>query len=158
MLISLFYKIWNMTKIRITKEFSFEMAHALRNYDGPCRNIHGHSYKLFVTIIGEPIQDDKNAKNGMLMDFGQLKRLVNSKIVDVYDHAVVVYENDERLDEMKNLFENIIATTYQPTCENMVGDFAAIINQELPNGLKVFSIRLYETATSYAEWYATDNE
>jgi 6-pyruvoyltetrahydropterin/6-carboxytetrahydropterin synthase len=147
-----------MAKVRITKEFSFEMAHALRNYDGPCRNIHGHSYKLFVTIIGEPIHDDKHVKNGMLMDFGQLKRLVNSKIVDVYDHAVVVYENDERLAEMKNLFENIIATSYQPTCENMVGDFAAIINQELPNGLKVFSIRLYETATSYAEWYAVDNE
>jgi 6-pyruvoyltetrahydropterin/6-carboxytetrahydropterin synthase len=147
-----------MAKIRITKEFSFEMAHALRNYDGPCRNIHGHSYKLFVTIIGEPIHDDQNVKNGMLMDFGQLKRLVNSKIVDVYDHAVVVYENDERLAEMKDLFENIIATPYQPTCENMVGDFAAIINQELPNGLKVFSIRLYETATSYAEWYAVDNE
>ena len=147
-----------MAKIRITKEFSFEMAHALRNYDGPCRNIHGHSYKLFVTIIGEPIKNDQHVKNGMLMDFGQLKRLVNSKIVDVYDHAVVVYENDERLAEMKNLFENIIATTYQPTCENMVGDFAAIINQELPNELKVFSIRLYETATSYAEWYATDNE
>lgn len=147
-----------MAKVRITKEFSFEMAHALRNYDGPCKNIHGHSYKLFVTIIGEPIHDDQNVKNGMLMDFGQLKRLVNSKIVDVYDHAVVVYENDERLAEMKNLFENIIATSYQPTCENMVGDFAAIINQELPNGLKVFSIRLYETATSYAEWYAMDNE
>lgn len=147
-----------MAKIRITKEFSFEMAHALRNYDGPCRNIHGHSYKLFVTVIGSPISDDQNAKNGMLMDFGQLKKIVNKNIVDVYDHSVVVYKKDERLPEMQKVFENTIATEYQPTCENMVCDFAAIVNNKLPKGLSVFGIRLYETATSYAEWYATDNE
>ncbi|ALO15634.1 6-pyruvoyl trahydropterin synthase family protein [Salinivirga cyanobacteriivorans] len=146
-----------MSKIRITKEFSFEMAHALRNYDGPCRNIHGHSYKLFVTIIGEPKQDDADPKNGMLMDFGALKKLVNTEIVDKYDHSVVVYKNDERLPEMQKLFENIIIEAKQPTCENLVSDFASTINTRLPDNLSVFSIKLYETATSYAEWYASDN-
>ena len=146
-----------MSKIRITKEFSFEMAHALRNYDGPCRNIHGHSYKLFVTIIGEPKLDDADPKNGMLMDFGALKKLVNTEIVDKYDHSVVVYQNDERLPEMQKLFENIIIEAKQPTCENLVSDFALTINAKLPANLSVFSIKLYETATSYAEWYASDN-
>lgn len=146
-----------MSKIRITKEFSFEMAHALRNYDGPCRNIHGHSYKLFVTLIGEPQEDDENPKNGMIMDFGVLKNMVNKKIVDKYDHSVVVYQKDERLAEMKDLFENIIALDYQPTCENLVVDFAKTIHHMLPDKIEVYSIKLYETATSFAEWYASDN-
>ncbi len=146
-----------MNKIRLTKEFSFEMAHALRHYDGPCRNIHGHSYKLYVTIIGEPINDINSPKHGMLMDFGQLKKLVNEEIINLYDHAVVVAENDERLEEMKRLFENIIASPYQPTCENLVADYAMKINKRLPEGITVHSIKLYETATSYAEWYASDN-
>ncbi len=146
-----------MTRIRITKEFSFEMAHALRNYDGPCRNIHGHSYKLFVTIIGKPKHDDADPKNGMLMDFGALKKLVTKEIVDKYDHSVVIYKNDERLSEMQQLFENIIVEDHQPTCENLVSDIASIINKQLPENLSVFSIKLYETATSYAEWYASDN-
>ncbi len=146
-----------MHKVRLTKEFSFEMAHALRHYDGPCRNIHGHSYKLYVTIIGEPVSDTNNPKHGMLMDFGQLKKLVNKEVVDVYDHAVVVAENDERLEEMKPMFENIIASPYQPTCENLVADYAGKINKRLPKGITVHSIKLYETASSYAEWYASDN-
>ena len=63
--------------IRLTKEFSFEMAHALAGYDGPCREIHGHSYKLFVTVRGIPEQNPNSPKFGMVMDFGDLKRIVN---------------------------------------------------------------------------------
>lgn len=146
-----------MSTIRITKEFSFEMAHALLNYDGPCQNIHGHSYKLFVTIIGKPVSDPENPKYGMLIDFGYLKKMVNNEIVNVFDHSLVISELDTRLTEMKKLFKNIISTPYQPTCENLVVDFAERINNQLPKKLKVFSIRLYETATSYAEWYDNDN-
>ncbi len=63
-----------MTKIRLTKQFAFEMAHSLWNYDGLCKNIHGHSYKLDVTVIGKPIDDESNNKQGMVMDFIDLKR------------------------------------------------------------------------------------
>jgi len=65
-----------MAKIRITKQFTFETAHALYGYDGKCRNIHGHSYKLDVTVIGEPITDMDNVKCGMVIDFGDLKHIV----------------------------------------------------------------------------------
>ena len=71
-----------MSVIRLTKEFSFEMAHSLSGYDGACREIHGHSYKLFVTVQGEPNADPNNPKYGMVMDFGELKRIVGRLIVD----------------------------------------------------------------------------
>ena len=64
--------------IRVTKEFSFEMAHALWNYDGPCRNVHGHSYRLFVTLYGKPLEEQDNPKNGMVIDFSDLKRIVKA--------------------------------------------------------------------------------
>ena len=76
--------------IRVTKEFAFEMAHVLWNYDGPCRNVHGHSYRLFVTLSGTPVNDPENPKNGMVIDFTDLKRIVKKEIVNVFDHAVVV--------------------------------------------------------------------
>ena len=63
--------------MRITKEFKFEMAHALHGYDGLCKNIHGHSYKLFVTVKGEIKNDKGNAKDGMVLDFDVLNVLLN---------------------------------------------------------------------------------
>lgn len=146
--------------IRLTKEFSFEMAHALAGYDGPCREIHGHSYKLFVTVRGIPEQNSNSPKFGMVMDFGDLKRIVNRLIVDRYDHALVLREteaNQTALATIRGLFNKIITTPYQPTCENMVEDFARVIAAELPAGVELFSVKLHETATSFAEWYATDN-
>ncbi len=146
--------------IRLTKEFSFEMAHTLAGYDGPCREIHGHSYRLFVTVRGVPEQDPTNPKYGMVMDFGDLKRIVNRLIVDRYDHAFVMRETEQNraaLEAMHGAFHKIIVTPYQPTCENMVEDFARVIAAELPSGVELFSVKLHETATSFAEWYATDN-
>ena len=70
-----------MNKIRITKHFDFETAHALYGYDGKCKNIHGHSYHLHVTVIGIPIDDDQDPKNGMVMDFGDLKVIVKNEII-----------------------------------------------------------------------------
>ena len=74
-----------MAKIRITKEFTFETGHALFGYDGKCRNVHGHSYNLAVTVIGEPITDTQNVKLGMVLDFGDLKSIVREEIVDPFD-------------------------------------------------------------------------
>lgn len=148
-----------MSKIRVTKEFDFEMAHALKNYDGPCKNIHGHSYKLFVTVLGSPINNISDPKNGMLIDFGDLKRLVKKNIVDVFDHALVLFKNAD-FDAKKakhEMFGNTIYVDYQPTCENLTIHFAEIIKQNLPKHISLFSIRLYETATSYTEWFASDN-
>lgn len=148
-----------MTIIRVTKEFDFEMAHALKNYDGPCKHIHGHSYKLFVTVIGEPIVDANSPKLGMLIDFGDLKKFVNKEIVDVFDHALVLSSNSEFNchETGHEMFGNTIYVNYQPTCENLVADFAERIKNILPQKLKLHNLRLFETANSYAEWFASDN-
>jgi 6-pyruvoyltetrahydropterin/6-carboxytetrahydropterin synthase len=145
--------------IRVTKEFGFEMAHVLWNYDGPCRNVHGHSYRLFVTLSGNPIVDPDNPKNGMVIDFTDLKRIVKDQIINLFDHSVVVSKryDHEKTEMFLTLFGNTVLVDYQPTCENLVADFAARITPCLPQSVKLHSLKLYETATSYAEWYADDN-
>lgn len=144
-------------KVRITKEFNFEMAHLLDNYDGLCRNIHGHSYRLFVTIIGQPEPSVESPKYGMVMDFSVLKGIVRREIVDKLDHALLVRRGTIQAQRLVGLSERIIEVDYQPTCENMVGHFAESIKPFLPSNVELFSIKLYETATSFAEWYAEDN-
>ncbi|MBG0782000.1 MAG: 6-carboxytetrahydropterin synthase [Bacteroidales bacterium] len=148
-----------MQNIRITKEFKFEMAHALKGYDGPCHNIHGHSYELKVTLIGKPINDPTDPKLGMVMDFGDLKKIVKKQVVDVFDHALVLNKtlDSEAVDTLRKHFEKIYVLDYQPTSEMMVADFAARITSELPDNIKIYSILLRETGTAYAEWYASDN-
>jgi 6-pyruvoyltetrahydropterin/6-carboxytetrahydropterin synthase len=145
--------------IRVTKEFPFEMAHVLWNYDGPCRNVHGHSYRLFVTIAGFPVNDPVNPKNGMVIDFSDLKKIVKARIIDIFDHSVVLNKNQDkdRTEMFKSLFGNTVEVPYQPTCENLVADFADRIEPLLPAGIKLHSLKLYETATSFAEWFASDN-
>jgi 6-pyruvoyltetrahydropterin/6-carboxytetrahydropterin synthase len=149
-----------MTKIRVTKEFSFEMAHVLWKYDGPCRNVHGHSYRLFVTLAGMPVEDTENPKNGMVIDFGDLKSIVNREIVELFDHTVVVSRKvaENRLDALKLMFGNVMVVDYQPTCENLVADIAERLNNCFPGGTELHSLKLYETATSYAEWFAADQK
>ncbi|SFJ65712.1 6-pyruvoyl trahydropterin synthase family protein [Myroides guanonis] len=149
-----------MSKIRITKQFSFETGHALYGYDGKCRNVHGHSYKLRVTVIGEPIADASNVKFGMVIDFTDLKKIVLEEVVDVFDHATVFNKNTPHIELAKELQDrghHVILVDYQPTSENMVIDFAEKIKHRLPKGLELYSLRLQETDSSYAEWYQSDN-
>ncbi|MFC5047855.1 6-pyruvoyl tetrahydropterin synthase family protein [Aquimarina hainanensis] len=149
-----------MSKIRITKQFSFETGHALYGYDGKCKNVHGHSYKLSVTVIGSPITDKTHTKLGMVIDFGDLKKIVKEEIEDVFDHATVFNKNTPHLElanELKTRGHNVILVDYQPTSENMVIDFAKKIKTRLPKGISLHSLKLKETETSYAEWFASDN-
>ncbi len=136
-----------MALIRVTKEFRFEMAHALWNYDGPCRNVHGHSYILYVTVAGEPV------------NFGDLKKIVNESIVDRFDHTLMVsgLAPAATIETFRKHFGNVIISSYQPTCENLVADIAATLGSRMPEGTYLHSIRLFETATSCAEWHASDN-
>lgn len=146
--------------IRVTREFSFEMSHVLGNYDGPCRNVHGHSYRLFVTITGSPVNDPENPKNGMVIDFTDLKNIVLKEIVSIFDHSVVVSRDFDpgKKEMMSKTFGNMVVVEFQPTCENLVADFAARIGKHLPAETRLYSLKLYETAKSYAEWFADDNK
>ena len=147
--------------IRITKEFRFETGHALYGYDGLCKNVHGHSYKLSVTLLGTPITDPNHVKYGMVMDFSNLKKIVNETIVTPFDHATVLNVDSphkELADTMESRGHKIMRVQYQPTSEMMVLDFAEKIKARLPEQLKLHHLILRETETSYAEWYASDQE
>ena len=149
-----------MSKIRITKQFNFETGHALYGYDGKCRNVHGHSYKLSVTVIGSPITDSSNVKFGMVIDFSDLKKIVLEEVVDVFDHATVFNKNTPHVElaqELSSRGHHVILVDYQPTSENMVIDFAEKIKSRLPQEIYLFSLRLQETESSFAEWFASDN-
>ena len=145
-----------MAIIRLTKEFRFEMSHILEGYDGLCKNLHGHSYRLFVTVIGEPINDPSNPKDGMVMDFGDLKKIVGTKVVSVFDHALEI-PSSEKLEVLKQINEKTVVVPFQPTCENLLPYIANEIMNELPQRVKLYQLKLYETANSFAEWYASDN-
>lgn len=149
-----------MEQIRITKIFSFETGHALYGYDGKCRNVHGHSYKLSVTVIGNPITDNGNVKFGMVIDFTDLKNIVKEEIVDVFDHATVFNKNTPHVELAKELSDrghSVLLVDYQPTSEMMVIDFSEKIKDRLPKNIQLHSLKLQETDSSYAEWYAGDN-
>ncbi len=146
--------------IRITKIFNFETAHVLYNYDGKCKNMHGHSYKLFVTVKGNPINDLDHHKNGMVVDFGDIKKIVKEEIVDIWDHAVLVNgDSPHKLlgESLESQGHKVIFCDYQPTCENMLYDIASKIQSKLPSEIQLAYLKLHETENSYGEWLAEEH-
>jgi 6-pyruvoyltetrahydropterin/6-carboxytetrahydropterin synthase len=146
-------------KIRVTKVFTFDMAHALHGYDGLCKNIHGHTYRLSVTLIGTTIQEEGHAKQGMVIDFSDFKKIVKEKVVDVFDHTLVLNANSPhaKIQGLADNFERLILTDYQPSCENLLIDILGRIKADLPSNVELCNVRLEETPTSYAEWFKEDN-
>jgi len=145
--------------IRVTKVFTFDMAHALFGYDGPCKNIHGHTYKLSVTLVGTPILDTTNPKEGMVIDFTDFKKIVKDEVIDVFDHTLVLKANTPhaKIQGLTDNFERVLFTEYQPSCENLLVDMLNRIQLKLPSYLNLNNVRLEETPTSYAEWFKEDN-
>ena len=146
-----------MKTIRITKQFKMEMAHALYGYDGLCKNIHGHSYRLWVTLRGPVLEKHGHKKDGMVLDFGLLKRLVKPHIIDKYDHSFVLNANSSHANIDLSAFEKVYLLPYQPTSENLVNDFVSIIKNQLPENIELYKVVLSETANSFAEWCLDDN-
>jgi 6-pyruvoyltetrahydropterin/6-carboxytetrahydropterin synthase len=146
-------------RVRVTKRFTIDMAHALFGYDGPCKNIHGHTYHLSVTLIGTPIDQTSDVKLGMVIDFGDLKKVVKGMILDQFDHALVLNEEApySKSEIISNEFEKVMLVPYQPTCENLLLHFVDLLKDHFSTGPSLVSIRLEETPTSFAEWNAGDN-
>ena len=145
-----------MGRIQITKIFHFEMAHALEKYDGLCKNIHGHSYKLRVTVVGTPLENSISPKNGMLIDFSDLKQIVEQSIISKYDHALVLSSQTDvaTINLLRKHYGRVMIVNFQPTSEQLLIEFANILQKALPSNVSLHSLRLDETDTSYAEWFA----
>lgn len=133
------------------------MAHALKHYSGKCENIHGHTYHLSVTVRGLVVSAADAPKDGMVMDFGDLKKIVQERILDVFDHALVLNELDQRKESLRQLSTKMILTPFQPTSENLILDFVKRVKESLQDDVQLVRMKLRETATSYAEWFAEDN-
>lgn len=135
------------------------MAHALYGYDGPCKNIHGHTYHLSVTLIGKPSANLDDVKLGMVVDFGDLKKIVKDTLLETYDHALVLNEEApySKSEVISSEFEKVILVPYQPTCENLLLDFVEQLKKVFTSQMVLASVRLEETPTSYAEWSKDDN-
>lgn len=145
--------------LRVTKIFDFETAHALWGYDGKCANIHGHSYKLTVSISGKIIKDNSAVKNGMIIDFSDLKKIVKQHVVEEFDHALLVNGQTPhaKYAEVESGFSKIILCDYQPTCENMLVDMVKRLLAALPKEVTLKYAKLQETDSSCAEWFLADN-
>lgn len=145
--------------LRVSKQFDFETAHALWGYDGKCKDIHGHSYKLTVSITGDRSTDINDTKLGMIIDFSDLKTIVKEHVVDVFDHCLLVNGNTphKKYAEVENGFSKIMLCDYQPTCENMLADMVKRIATNLPKHITLKYVKLQETANSFSEWFLEDN-
>ena len=132
--------------MRIAKEFRWEMGHRLPFHDGKCKNLHGHSYKLSVEITGD------TDKNGMVMDYFDLKKVVQP-IVEELDHGFMVNEEDkELLMILQKLSSKHIRVNFETTAENICRYFLDKISRTgLPSNIKALKVRVFESETSYAE-------
>lgn len=138
-------------KKTITKEFAFDMAHRLYDSNlnymenlaifGKCFNLHGHTYKLFVTISGE-------LKHGMMINFTELKKIVTKNALDIYDHKTLLTKGDPLCDVIK---EHAVIMNDPSTCENQVDlIWDLLVDDLLMHNIELEEIKLYETPTSYA--------
>jgi 6-pyruvoyltetrahydropterin/6-carboxytetrahydropterin synthase len=96
----------------------------------------------------------------MVIDFKDLKAMIKEPVVDFFDHALVVYKeaDGEIVGAVRQMYEKVHVFDFQPTCENLVLHIVQKIQALLSPGIDLHAVKLYETATSYAEWFADDNQ
>lgn len=146
----------------VRKEIEFDAAHRVPNHKSKCYNLHGHRYKIRVTVEGPLVDTEGTSDEGMVIDFSDIKKVLTEKIHDVYDHGTIVYEGDEMLRGL--LFDGVDKTVYQwnthlvdfiPTAENLSFKFYNILSDELDDPeklVKVKKVEVFETPTSVATY------
>lgn len=133
--------------LSITKLFSFEAAHRISNYQGACSQVHGHSYKLQITISAE-----MPGENDMVLDFKILKDLVQNHIISFWDHSLMLKENAENRQFFLNYPGKIYWMESEPTAERMLLNIRRKLDPVLPDHVNLEEIVLVETETSFAKW------
>ena len=143
--------------MHITTRLEFDAGHRIPSHKSQCRNLHGHRYAIEITLSGDIIRQEGISENGMVMDFSDVKAIARRLVVDVWDHAFLVYRGDQViLDFLRTLPEHktVIMETV-PTAENMAAEAFRILQAEYQdtygNHLKLQRVRLYETPNSWAD-------
>jgi 6-pyruvoyltetrahydropterin/6-carboxytetrahydropterin synthase len=143
--------------MEITTRLEFDAGHRIPDHKSQCRNLHGHRYAIEITLSGDIIQQDHISENGMVMDFSDVKKIARAAVVDIWDHAFLVYSNDTPVLNFLNSLPNhktVIFPTI-PTAENMASEAFRILQAQYKdtygNHLKLVRVRLYETPNSWTD-------
>ncbi|MDG1096127.1 MAG: 6-carboxytetrahydropterin synthase QueD [Methylophilaceae bacterium] len=143
--------------MEITTRLEFDAGHRIPNHKSQCRNLHGHRYVIEITLGGDIISNEKISEDGMVMDFSDVKRIARESVVDVWDHAFLVYKNDAVILDFLNTLpdhKTVIFDTV-PTAENMAAEAFRILKDQYHdtygNHLNLVRVRLYETPNSWAD-------
>lgn len=140
--------------LEITKTIEWDMAHRVPNHNSKCKNLHGHRYRLEVSVQGEIISTSGASDEGMVVDFHDLKVLLKKHIADALDHVCMYYEHDELL---RNFFEEnkdkltAMKVPFIPTAENTLLWCYERLKSHLPSHLTITQCKLYETPNSWAQ-------
>jgi 6-pyruvoyltetrahydropterin/6-carboxytetrahydropterin synthase len=128
----------------VTKEIHFCYGHRLLNYEGKCRNLHGHNGKAVITL-----QTPQLDRLGMVVDFTEIKRVIGTWIDDALDHRMILHRDDPALPELRRLGEPVVVLDVNPTAENIA---RLIYDRAALHGLPVIEVTLWETENSFATY------
>lgn len=128
------------------------MAHAILGYAGVCKNIHGHSYELQVTVSSGDTGDEYIPAPGFVLDFKELKKLVIATVIETFDHKLVLSRDYLAKNPDIHSLENLVIWEAEPSAENLLVYMKQILYEKIPDELKLVQLKLYETKDSYAEW------
>ena len=143
--------------LTITRKLEFDAGHRIPDHNSQCRNLHGHRYTLEITLTGQVVEHDGQADNGMIMDFSDVKALAKENLVDLWDHAFLVYEKDFKVKAFLHSLPDhkTVVLNRVPTVENLAkiafDILKPVYNDRFANGLSLSKIRLYETPNCWAE-------
>ena len=143
--------------MQITTRLEFDAGHRIPSHKSQCRNLHGHRYAIEITLSGDIIQQEDASENGMVMDFSDVKAIARRSVVDVWDHAFLVYKHDKVVLDFLKLLPKHKTVIIQsvPTAENMAAEAFRILQAQYRdtygNHLKLERVRLYETPNSWAD-------
>jgi len=140
--------------VSVTKIFHFEMAHAIHGYTGACKNIHGHSYELHVSVASNKIYEGYFPASGFVNDFKELKKTVTSAIIENLDHKLILSRNFLSANSSFSTQDNLVTWEEEPTAENLLVFISQKLFNIFPAEIKLVKLKLYETKDSYAEWTA----
>jgi 6-pyruvoyltetrahydropterin/6-carboxytetrahydropterin synthase len=143
--------------MQITTRLEFDAGHRIPSHKSQCKNLHGHRYAIEITLSGDIISQEDTSENGMVMDFSDVKKIAKTTVVDVWDHAFLVYQHDLEVLNFLNTLPNhktVIFPTV-PTAENMAAEAFKILKTQYQdtygNHLKLEKVRLYETPNNWAD-------
>lgn len=143
--------------LTITRKVEFDTGHRIPDHSSQCRNLHGHRYTLLITLTGEVVDKEGESDNGMIMDFGDIKALANQYLVDLWDHAFIVYEKDTAVRQFLESMPNhkTVVIDRVPTVENLAKIafdlLKDVYHDRYGRALSLTKVTLYETPNCWAE-------